>query len=440
VVIDPSKQLSRGTLACHQIAPSDADTKRHDPYSPTPGQPQHIAVINAAPYQALRNAICSKDNFQRVDGSPYPTAELKTSQGNGYAQLKPAVVDDQQLLPSVEGEALVAQMWEDRKDLSDVDADALDLLASIWIRTANAPQDDAVADIDEMLSMRGIKPKRGGQGRRGGYEPEQRSDMLRALSHIQNIWLHMGEIRIYVRSSSRKRLVTQTIESRPFVIKDRMGQYRLLETNGSMDVRKFIFQPGLIFAHFLLGSGRQTALLAARALVYNPRTQKWEKRLTRYLSYLWRCRARSGEFSQPLRVATIFAQGLHLPINTRRLSKMQDRLVKCLDTLQGDRIIADWQYGIEKEGLCWPESTVLIEPPDQIREHYEGLIRCSLRRKPVPVDTCVGNLVMVKRQETGLSQSRLAELVGMSPAAVSNVERGLCKAPKRLQNWLFLNH
>jgi hypothetical protein len=88
-------------------------------------------------------------------------------------------------------------MWEERKNLSDLDADALDLLASIWLRTAKTPLDDAMADVDNMLAIRGIKRKRGGQGRRGGYEPEQRSDMLRVLSHIQNIWLHMGEIRVY---------------------------------------------------------------------------------------------------------------------------------------------------------------------------------------------------------------------------------------------------
>jgi len=388
-------------------------------------------VINTGTYQALRSAICDKENFQRVDDSRFPTAALKTSQGSGYAQLKPAVIDDQPLLPLLDEEALVAQMWEERKELSDLDADALDLLGCIWLRTAKTPQDDAVADVDEMLAMRGIKPKRSGQGRRGGYEPEQRSDMLCALSHIQNIWLHMGEIQVYAGSGRRKRPIRQTVESRPFVIKDRLGQYRLLGPKGSMDVRTFIFQPGRIFAHFLLGSGRQTALLAARALAYNPRSQKWEKRLTRYLSYLWRCRARSGQLGQPLKVGTIFAHGLNLPINTRRLSNMQYHFVKCLDTLQQDRIIADWQYGSEKEGLCWPDSTVLIEPPDQVRNHYQGLIRGDPKPKAMRVDASVGNLVRSKRQDARLSQMQLAELAGMN-----NVERGAAKAPKGLRDWL----
>jgi hypothetical protein len=303
VAVDPSKRLYPKTLPDERVATGNAYYQHQDEQSPKPGTPGRIAVINTGKYQALRNAICDKENFQRVSDSPFPTAALRTSQGSGYAQLKPAVIDDQPLLPLMEEEALVARMWEERKDLSDLDADALDLLGCIWLRTAKTPQDDAVADVDEMLAMRGIKPKRSGQGRRGGFEAKQRSDMLDALSHIQDIWLCMGEI--YREWGSRRRPIRQTVESRPFVIKDRLGQYRLLEPKGSMDVRRFIFQPGRIFAHFLLGSGRQTALLAARALTYNPRTQKWEKRLTRYLGYLWRCRARSGQLGQPIRVATI---------------------------------------------------------------------------------------------------------------------------------------
>jgi hypothetical protein len=40
-----------------------------------------------------------------------------------------------------------------------------------------------------------------------------------------------------------------------------------------MDVERFIFRPGKVFAHFLFGPGRQTALLSAKALHYDPYRQ-----------------------------------------------------------------------------------------------------------------------------------------------------------------------
>ena len=60
-----------------------------------------------------------------------------------------------------------------------------------------------------------------------------------------------------------------------------------------------------IFAHFLFGAGRQTALLAAQALRYDPVQQAWEKRLARYLSYQWRCKAYASNLLQSFKVASL---------------------------------------------------------------------------------------------------------------------------------------
>ena len=112
--------------------------------------------------------------------------------------------------------------------------------------------------------------------------------MLRALTHIQNLWLSMTEVEVYTGASPRarrRRPETQALQSRVFVITDLLGQLRL---DGWLDVEKFIFRPGKVFAHFLHGPGRQTALLSARALAYDPYRQVWEKRLLRYLSWQWR--------------------------------------------------------------------------------------------------------------------------------------------------------
>ncbi|HEX5501584.1 MAG TPA: hypothetical protein VFW96_03110, partial [Thermomicrobiales bacterium] len=266
-------------------------------------QGDHLHVMSSAHYQALREALY-KNSFRQVEGNPWPTAQLLKGGVLGQAQLRPPAADGQALLPPEQVELWATAMWQQREELSDLDADALDALSALWLNQARTVQDRAVADVDGLLALRGIKPKGKGGGRRAGYEPEQREEMLRALSHIQNLWINIAEVEVYEETGGRRGRapVRQTIQSRAFVITDRVGQ---LQMNGYMDVRKFIFRPGEVFAHFLLGPGHQTALLSAMALKYDPYRQTWEKRLARYLSWQWRTKARNSDYLRPYRVATL---------------------------------------------------------------------------------------------------------------------------------------
>jgi hypothetical protein len=51
-------------------------------------QDQHLTVLSAAPYQALREAL-ALNTFQRLDGVPWPTALLTADVARGAAQLRP---------------------------------------------------------------------------------------------------------------------------------------------------------------------------------------------------------------------------------------------------------------------------------------------------------------------------------------------------------------
>ena len=74
-------------------------------------------------------------------------------------------------------------MARQRQELSDLDADTLDALSAIWLYQANDLNDAAVADVDDLLSLRGLTRHLGGHGRRGGYMPHQRTKMLESLAH-----------------------------------------------------------------------------------------------------------------------------------------------------------------------------------------------------------------------------------------------------------------
>lgn len=393
----------------------------------------HLTVLNAAHYQAIRE-ILTKNTFQRFADTPWPTAPLTTGPARGHAQLRPVVIDTQPLLPLEDIERWAQRMWRQRAELSDLDADALDALSGLWLYQARTPQDDAVADVDELLAMRGLRAKLGGQGRRGGYMPPQRSAMLQALMHIQNLWMNMTAVNVYEDTpgqagAKKRKPVRQAIQSRAFTITDLFGQ---LQLDGSMDVRKFIFRPGKVFAHFLFGPGRQTALLSAKALAYDPYRQTWEKRLARYLSYQWRCRAHSGNYMQTFKVKGLL-EAVGEQDYSRYPTRTKERFEKAFDRLEYDQVINGWQYDRWEEPLTtrrgwirdWLQATILVEPPDTMKNAYRILER---HEAPVPkilsATETLGEGLKRRRIALGLSQIQAAELLGISQAYLSLLERG----------------
>jgi DNA-binding XRE family transcriptional regulator len=413
-------------LGFRQVAPSTASLE-------SLLREKHVTVLSAAHYQAVREAL-AKQTFQRLEGFPWPTALITTGPARGYIQLRPLAVDGQPFMPPEEVEALATRMWQQREELSDLDADALDILSALWLYQARTPNDDAVADVDELLAMRGLQAKQGGQGRRGGYEPEQRAAMLQAVAHIQNLWLTMSALEVYEPSgtqvrSRRRRPTQQVIHSRAFTMTDLFGQIRL---DGGMDVQKFIFRPGTVFAHFLFGPGRQSALLSAKALAYDPYRQTWEKRLARYLSYQWRCRAHHGDYLQPFRVATLL-EAVGAAPDTRKPSRTREHLEKVLDTLLHDRVIAAWQYDRWEESLTtrhdwaqhWLQATILIEAPESIRATYRRLARHETpAQQALPAPASLSERLKHHRLARGLTQLQAAEQLGISHSYLNRLEQG----------------
>ena len=383
---------------------------------------EHFTVLSAAHYHAIRAAL-AHNTFQEVEGIPWPTAALTTGSARGYAELRPLVADTTTWLSPEVMDVWSQRMWQQRAELSDLDADVLDALSALWLHQARTPQDDAIADVDELLTMRNLQPKQRGHGRRSGYEPEQRKAMLRALTHIQNLWLTLTELEVYpapTRHARRRRPETQTVQSRVFSITDLLGQRR---PDGWFDVEKFIFRPGKVFAHFLHGPGRQTALLSARALAYDPYRQMWEKRLLRYLSWQWRTRAHGGNYSQVYRVDTLL-EAIDEKIVPRRASWQKERFEKALDTILADGGLAAWQYQ-DLNLTEWWRSTVLLEPPEIIRATYQRLTRHEVPpSRTLLITSTLGEQLKRRRLALGLSQIQAAEQLGISQAYLSLVERG----------------
>ncbi len=184
---------------------------------------------------------------------------------------------------------------------------------------------------------------------------------------------------------------------------------------------------------------------AAKAVQYDPYRQKWGKRLARYLSWQWHSQARRGEYMRPYRVATLL-EAVGEEINSRYPSKTRERLEKALDTLQKDEVIAAWQYDrweeavMERRGWAdlWREATVLIEPPEIIRETYKSIERPpeplaalptsggSLRPANSDVTTALvlSERIRSHRKNLRLSQLQAAEQLDIAQSYLSKLERG----------------
>jgi len=336
---------------------------------PTPRakkRPNLLSVANSEIYNGYRGIISDGENFRRVDDSTWPLAEFETSRGVVHVQLRPE--SEEPLLPE-EQDDIALRMFERAKGFSDLETDICDGLMINWLKDAKSPDHRASIETDDLCRIRGLKPKKAGNGRRGGYTPEQRLVHLNAAKTIFDSWIIAAEVPVY---SHGKRPSTRRLESRPFVVTDRIGDNRFSWRDSSchdncVDVLSFKYVVGEIFGAYLLAN-RQTALLSEYALKYNVRTQFWEKRLTRYYSYLWRCRMRGGDLSSPVKVSTIFGEGLRIEINCRRLSRTQNQFAKAHRTLERDGVISSWRY--ERNEGPWPTWTVIIEPPAEIRQHY----------------------------------------------------------------------
>ncbi|HVT58948.1 MAG TPA: helix-turn-helix transcriptional regulator [Thermoanaerobaculia bacterium] len=444
----PTAELLEGALqappwAAAAAAPPGA------PATATPAPPleDYLLIPSAGHYSALQQAL-ALNTFEPTEGARFPRAALSKGGARGFAELRPITPEQEYVMDPEEVTALARRMWEKREELSDLDADVLDAISAAWLHHGPRSASDRVpVYIHDLLAMRGLKPKLDGHGRRSGYEIEQRADLWRCLLHLQDIWLDMAEAVVIDHDARGRRTPrTRTLQSRAFVLTDRIGQRRL---DGTMDVEAILVTPGEAFGRFLLGPGRQLALLSSRALQYDPLRQKREKRLARYLSWQWRVGAHKGDFQRSYRVRTLLeeigvkpAELAHKPARTR------ERLEQALDRLLTDRLVSAWQYeagwrdeDLKRQGWAalWTEARIVLEAPEIIKTAYRNLDQAAPAPKALPPASSWAAVVKQRRAALGLSQLAAAEQLEISRAYLAQVERGRPPSPAlaaKFRRWI----
>ncbi|MBM7599974.1 DNA-binding transcriptional regulator YiaG [Virgibacillus halotolerans] len=398
----------------------------------------NLLVMSNAVYQSVRESI-SNNKFQYYNDTRWPTAILDKGSIKGTVQLKP--------IKTSEDSTTIQHLWSQAKDLSELDVDVFDSLCSYYLSKAKHHEDIVEIHLNDLLSMRGLKAKLGGGGRRGGYEVKQRMQILQALSKIQSLWINLEKIIVYEKG----RPVQKALQGRAFIFKDLNHNDYHIERH--LTEKKIFYMVGEVFANFLRGSGRQVAFLPIQALQYNPYHEVWEKKLTRYLSWRWRTQARGGDYLQPHKISTLL-DAIGLEMNGRTPSRTRERLEKAFDILLEDGVIASWQYEKWNEDIAmnngwsriWENATIIIDPPELIKEQYRPIgKKRKVQTSHQKIDNQKGRRDLGKqikelRKKLDLTLIQVADEIEISVSYLSNIERGM-KNPStniksRIEDWM----
>lgn len=397
-------------------------------FSKVTAVPNYISVVNFVVYQAIREAIYQK-NFE-IHPNNWPIYRFSKGKTVGTIEIIP--VGLQTVETFKEAEDILQQF-------STIDVDVLDILCALYIYQAQQPKGLVEVEISDILKMRGLREKLGGEGRRGGFEKKQKDQIIQALKNIQSLWVKIEQTTVY----KQNKLTQTNMQGRIFSFKTCKGEEYIVNENTSSD--KIMYTIDALFDQYSNVSQKQLALLPIACLQYHAYRMSAEKKLSRYLSWRWRTQAFKGNYLQPNKVRTIL-NAMGEKMNERAPMRTRERFEKALDTLAQDGIIAAWHYINWDEEVAsvkgwkkyWLNTSIIIEPPDQVKEHYLSIEKNNRSEKVkapnVKEEKSLGNLVLKRRKELNMTILQLAEILEISAPYVSNIEKNSIVPSTRLRN------
>ena len=159
-----------------------------------------------------------------------------------------------------------------------------------------------------------------------------------------------------------------------------------------------------------------------------------------------RIHASRGNYLRSFKVRKLLEAAVKT-IDERNPSRTRERLEKALETLCEDQVVRAWHWDQWDENIMlesnwvkkWLDWTVVIGPPDSVKQAYQAILRSAATLPLLPPGTLPEQL-QLRRQQLGYSQLKMAELFGVSQAYYSMLEKGTRKPSRsvmvKIERWL----
>lgn len=419
---------------------------------------EFLAIPSYICYPELLRALANaQDTFRTDEYHMLPTHEVQRQNLRARYTIAPQGFpgdpDYYDRLPT----GMIEEATWSLKHLDDLAVDVLNITFAEWIRSHPASPDAFIKiSAADILRARGLKARKNGEGRRGGFTEKQYRDISDRMQALRNITAHIQQMNVY-ETDKKGRRTQRTYNHRSYILLI-SGYVEQNIIDGRPLQSSWTVRPGDVFSRLLMTNiGRETALLSVKALQFDPYRQQLEKRLTTYFSWQWRIRQLRGDYDAPYRVQTLLDWLGEAPDKKNPL-RTKERLERALNTLRQENIIAAWNYGADarpeivgRRGWVeqWLRWGVHVTPVEAIVGHYAGIRRPAPLRlaaarpaeRPQPqahVFTAEGLKALRKRKD--LSQVQLAQLLGVSQGYLSQVEKGrkpIGPAADRILKWVM---
>ncbi|MFD2216349.1 helix-turn-helix domain-containing protein [Metabacillus endolithicus] len=423
-------------------------------------------------FHKLRETI-SKNEFKDIQ--VYPTAQISDERKKmkAVAQVRNEANKGLRLTSSE------IEQWQNLTDhaisvMDDLTADIFDIISIMWMKKAQYKDEMIHFHCDDALNLRNIQGRSGGQGEyQTGYRKKDRDDVMKRLAALSSIWIRIekDELRLVDEETKNIDRLEQVQFNPLFLVDSITVAYRGDEPVG---IYECSIRPGEIMSHFLFGARKESGFLALKALQYNPIRQKYHKRLARYLAWQWRIRQKKADYFRPYNLSGDkgILKVMGLEINERYPQRTKETVENVLDTLLEDKIIDNWEYVGDFDGISskkfwlegWLNSQVRIIPTKDLLSQYKkenieekqtintiSMLQSLIEKEMKIVseyenstndDTnALASLFTKERKKRNLSISAAASQIGVSHSTLSRFERGQIKKPtneniEKIKNWL----
>lgn len=417
-----------------------------------------IEVPNDKAAYILSKAVA--DSFGDDSDNEFPY-QMKEQMGVTLkAQLIPANVDE---LSKKDRLYIAMRMWElEGIRNKEINTSLFHIFNSIILtRQRNRNHEPIIIERDDILDALGFKKKRC-KGYTTGYRREDLLAAVRAIKTLQYIWCYIEDDRTV---SEGQLYSIRIFRDKQFIYDEATGD--LKASVDYSDFCRIALMPAVAIDEYLFPYVDKRQL---KVLQY-PERYYIEKRIWNYLKFRWRASAASG-LRLHFKVSTLLSEARY-EVDTKNPARSRQRIEDALDKLVADLAMGKWYYVDWNEDVAgkpgwvniWLNTTIIAEPTaDEIR-WYASFQQSSIekagkekarvrarksrqqKRLAEPAKESfnfekLGEQLRAARKARDLSQTAVAQEIGITQSMVSRLERGQRGArlkedtKTRLAKWL----